>query len=91
MLYMSVRTCNFKWPLRIIDSEKAGMFKYFFFYSITNEKNRTSDNKEEDSDEDNSEEGDIEAGNSEAESENASDMDVDISGMSYSCNVIILN
>ncbi len=61
------------------------MCENFFLYSITNGKNRTSDNEE-----DNDEEGN-EAGNSEAESESASDMDVDISGMSYLCNIIILN
>jgi hypothetical protein len=62
------------------------MFEYFFRYNITNGKNRTSVNKEEDNDEEDGVEED-----SEVESESASIMDVDIPGMSYSRNVIILN
>ncbi len=37
---MSIKTCNFKWFLRIIDlkSVAAGMCEYFFLYSIANGK-----------------------------------------------------
>jgi hypothetical protein len=66
------------------------MCEYFFLYSIANGKNRTSDNEGDDNEEDSEGEG-SQAGNSEAESEYASDTDCDKSGMSYSCNIIILN
>ena len=50
------------------------------FYAVANRKNRTSVNEEEtDNDEEDSKGEDSEA------------IDVDISGMSYLCNIIILN
>ena len=66
------------------------MCENFFLYSVTNGKNRTSDN-EGDVDDENSEREGSEVGNSEAESESASNTDCDKSGMSYSYNIIILN
>ena len=85
MLFMSVKTYRTKWSLQIINSNKAGMFEYFFFYSIANRKNRISDNEEGDNEEDSEEE------DSKADSESFSDIEVHIPGTSYSRNVIILN
>ena len=51
------------------------------FYAVANRKNRTGVNEEEETD--NNEE--------DSEGEDSEAMDVDISGMSYSCNIIILN
>ena len=76
---------------RVKDSRRRSRYAWiYFFYSIANGKNRTSDNEESDNEED-EEYSEGEAGNSEAESESASDMDVDTSGTSYSRNIIVLN
>ena len=75
MLCMFVKIYRTKWLLRIINSKGASMFEYFFFYSIANRKNRISDNEED----------------NETDLESVSDIEVDVSGMSYSYNVIILN
>jgi hypothetical protein len=84
MLCMSVKTYGTKWPLRIINSKGAGMFEYFFFYSITNRKNRISDNEEEDNNEEDSEGEDSEGEDSQADLESVSDTEVDAPSMSYS-------
>jgi hypothetical protein len=60
------------------------MFEYFFFYSITNRKNRISDNEEEDNNEEDSEGEDSEGEDSQADLESVSDTEVDAPSMSYS-------
>jgi hypothetical protein len=69
------------------------MCEYLFLYNITNGKNRISDNEGEN--EENNEE-DREGRGSEDESSEAgldppTDIDGGKSGMTYSCNIIILN
>jgi hypothetical protein len=76
--------------LKKVRNLKSDMCEYFFLYNIANGKNRTSNNKENNDKEDSKGEG-SKTRNCEAESESVLDIDVDILGMSYSCNIIILN
>ena len=64
-----------------LEGSRYALIMNNLFYAVANRKNRTGVNEEEETD--NNEE--------DSEGEDSEAMDVDISGMSYSCNIIILN